>query len=140
MKTNSPNEDYERMEEVGCGGFGKIYKIRRRSDDALFAMKVVENVQYAEKQLVINEASLIAFLNSDEMIKCVDLYDFKNAVYIILELMEQGSMVDIITQGNKAYSEDFCRYSLYKVALGLSKMHAKQVLHRDIKSDNILTS
>ena len=83
---------------------------------------------------------MIAFLNSDEMIKCVDLYDFNNTVYIVLELMEQGSMVDIVTQGNMNYSEDFCRYSLYKVALGLSKMHAKQVLHRDIKSDNILTS
>ena len=49
-------------------------------------------------------------------------------------------MTDIVCNEYKTYSEDFCRYSLYKVALGLSKMHARQVLHRDIKSDNILTS
>jgi len=38
------------------------------------------------------------------------------------------------------YSEDFCRYALWKVARGLWSMHRKNVLHRDIKSDNILFS
>ena len=54
--------------------------------------------------------------------------------------MDQGSMTDICIDGNESYSEDFCRYSLYKVAKGLLAMHNKNVLHRDIKSDNILYS
>jgi len=37
-----------------------------------------------------------------------------------------------------ALSEDFCKYTLYCVLHGLADMHAKRVLHRDIKSDNIL--
>ena len=90
--------------------------------------------------MVINEASLIAYLDCDEMIKCEDLYHFQNNVYIILELMEQGSMTNIVTKYNKTYSENFCRYTLYKVAKGLQKMHLNNVLHRDIKSDNILHS
>ena len=66
--------------------------MRRRRDGELFAMKVVAGVQEEEKQLGINEASLIAFLDSDELIKCVDLYyhgagRVKN-IYIILELMD----------------------------------------------------
>ena len=52
--------------------------------------------------------------------------------------MDQGSMDKICTKGNESYSEDFCRYSLYKVAKGLLAMHNKNVLHRDIRSDNIL--
>ena len=54
--------------------------------------------------------------------------------------MDQGSMDKIVTKDYMNYSEDFCRYSLYKVALGLSKMHRHNVLHRDIKSDNVLFS
>lgn len=118
--------------------------MRRRRDGELFAMKVVAGVEEEEKQLVINEASLIAFLDSDELIKCVDLYYYGPArtksIYIVLELMDQGSMDRIVTRDYENYSEDFCRYSLYKVALGLSKMHRHNVLHRDIKSDNVLYS
>ena len=56
-----------------------------------------------------------------------------------MEFMDQGSMYRIIKHCHD-FTEDFCRYSLYKVAKGLSKMHQNNVLHRDIKSDNILHS
>ena len=49
---------------------------------------------------MINEASLIAFLDSEEMLKCVDLYDFRGRVSIILQFMDQGSMTDIILKSS----------------------------------------
>ena len=52
--------------------------------------------------------------------------------------MSGGSLTEISKLWSKRYSEDFCRYTLYKVAKGLQRMHSKQVLHRDIKGDNVL--
>ena len=101
-------------------------------------MKLLKDAQEDEKKLIINEASLIAFLDSNELIKCVDLFYFNKQIFIMLEYMEYGAMTDIVLGYHKIYSEDFCRYCLYKAALGLSKMHRHNVLHRDIKSDNIL--
>ena len=49
-------------------------------------------------------------------------------------------MTSIITQSRTEYSEGFCKYALYMVALGLNEMHQKNILHRDIKSENILCS
>ena len=89
---------------------------------------------------VINEASLIAYLECDEIIKCEDFYHFNNQMYIMLEYMDQGSMTDILSAQSETYSEDFCKYSLFKVATGLLKMHKNNVLHRDLKSDNIQCS
>ena len=54
--------------------------------------------------------------------------------------MDLGSMDSIVKKFHQSYSENFCRYSLYRVALGLQKMHKHNVLHRDIKSQNILCS
>ena len=46
--------------------------------------------------MVINEASLIAYLDSDEIIKCVELYQYNNSMFVLLEYMENGQMTDII--------------------------------------------
>ena len=55
-----------------------------------------------------------------------------------MEFMEGGNLTGIILDKTGDFSEAFIKYSLYKVALGLQKMHYHNVLHRDIKSDNIL--
>ena len=49
-------------------------------------------------------------------------------------------MDKVIRDYHQSYSEDFCKYTLYKAAMGLMKMHGQNVLHRDFKSCNILCS
>ena len=107
-------------------------------------MKQIRNVEKSHLNMVINEAALVSYLNSNcnELIRCEDLYysDKDKAVFIILEYMDQGSMQKICSEGYQSYSEQFCKYSLFKVLLGLKKMHDNNVLHRDIKSDNVIYS
>ena len=55
-----------------------------------------------------------------------------------MEWMDEGALVNIILTKKGELSEDFCKYSLYQVALGLQYMHERNILHRDIKSDDVL--
>ena len=103
-------------------------------------MKKVSSKIQKDIENVINEAKIMASLDCDELMKCFDLYYYKQVAYVMLEYMELGAMKNIVTKYHRNYTEDFCRYSLYKVLLGLKKMHDNDVLHRDIKSDNILHS
>ena len=112
--------------------------MRRLTDGKVFAMKQMSNYKSVDRPLLINEANLLSYLRCDEINKCFDVYDYEKSISIILELMDQSSMFEICTEGYKHYSEDFCRYSLYKVARGLLTMHNKNVVHRDIKSLNVL--
>ena len=68
-----------------------------------------------------------------------DIFDYNNRLLIIFEEMEGGSLDHIILSYHNKYSEAFCRYSLYMAAKGLQALHDANVIHRDIKSDNILS-
>ena len=52
--------------------------------------------------------------------------------------MDGYDITSIITNYHEHYSENFIKYSIYMAAKGVHAMHDKNVLHRDIKSDNIL--
>ena len=49
LKETNPALDYDTQEIIGQGGFGEVYRVKRKSDDKLFAMKRVKDVAAAEK-------------------------------------------------------------------------------------------
>lgn len=70
------------------------------------------------------------------MVQHVESYIWKNDVWIVMEYMEGGSLTDIVTQNYMAEPE--IATVCLEVLTGLSYLHAKGTIHRDIKSDNIL--
>ena len=71
------------------------------------------------------------------VLEIFDQYEFRNRLWIFVELMEDA-MTPIIANLKTIYSENVCAYILKQVLLGLKALHSKHVIHRDIKSDNIL--
>ena len=87
---------------------------------------------------MINECSLISALNSDQIVTFEEVFDFNHRICVYLEMMDGGDLAHIILTGKDIYSEEFCKYTLLMVARALQTMHRNNVLHRDIKADNIL--
>lgn len=70
------------------------------------------------------------------MVQHVESYIWKNDVWIVMEYMEGGSLTDIVTQIFMAERE--IATVCLEVLTGLEYLHSKGIIHRDIKSDNIL--
>ena len=70
IKTINPFSEWEEIGRCGRGGQAIVYKVKRKRDGLIAAMKTFKDVTNSEVKKVMQEASLISYINSDEMIKC----------------------------------------------------------------------
>lgn len=144
VKTTNPFLDYTLTETVlyrDDSGKEIVRLVHSSSDRTkLFAMKksITGYEESREKERMEGESLLLASINSDYIVKAEAIYNFEGSVYVLLEYMDGGALNKLVTQTFVPLTEDFVKYSLYRTAKGIQALHTRNVLHRDIKSDNVL--
>ena len=76
--------------------------------------------------------------NSWGMVRCYEAFFHKQRYWIFMDFMDGGAFTDMVEDLNGNVSEEFCKYSLKMAFTGLLELHRRNIIHRDIKSDNIL--
>ena len=139
-KTDDPSKYYDIIGKLGQGGFAKVFKVKRKSDGIVCALKFVEPKNDSERQIIINEIGVMRMCDENAgILKVLEAYDFKSRLWIFVELMDDA-LTSYVQTLYESYSEDVVRYVLKKSLEGLDFLHQKHIIHRDIKSDNLLMS
>ena len=127
------------MSKLGAGGFAKVFLVKRLTDNAQFALKFMEPKNDKERALIRNELAVMTKCkDNDNVIKCYDAYDYKSRLWFFLEFMDAGCLTPIVEERKGKIPESVCAYILYHTLNGLYSLHRRNIVHRDIKSDNIL--
>uniref|UniRef100_H1A4K0 non-specific serine/threonine protein kinase n=1 Tax=Taeniopygia guttata TaxID=59729 RepID=H1A4K0_TAEGU len=135
VRKEDPEKKYTGWELLGSGGFGTIYKAFNAATGRAVAIKVLD-LQHQGCEDVLKEILVMDKYKNPNIVTYLESYLVNEVVLMVLEFMDGGSLADVIRMKSLAVGHiaTVCRECL----LGLAFLHANQVIHRDIKSGNIL--
>lgn len=136
--TDDPNERYHDLVKVGQGASGGVYTAADAVTKQCVAIKQMELEKQPKKELIINEILVMKGSKHGNIVNFIESYLLKKDLWVVMEYMEGGSLTDIVTHSimTEGQMGAVCRETLK----GLKFLHSKGIIHRDIKSDNILLS
>jgi serine/threonine protein kinase len=136
---------YLRIEEIGSGAFGKIYKAVHCESKTLVALKVLSNLrkQLSEENFgrFLRETALLKKIAHEGVIRLyegeVTEVEGQKQAYLALEYF-QGTDLNSYIKCYGSLSWKKALRILYKVIIALDYIHSKGVIHRDLKPHNLM--
>ncbi|MBI3363851.1 MAG: protein kinase [Ignavibacteriae bacterium] len=130
---------YKILEKLGEGGMGVVYKAHDTKLDRLVALKFLPHYLTSdanEKERFYHEARAASALNHQNISTIYDINEFDNQLFIAMELVEGKTLKQLIAHEIPSIKK-FLEFAI-QACEGLAAAHEKGIVHRDIKSDNIM--
>ena len=125
---------------IGKGCFGTVYLGTDIANDKYVALKKIppEIKNDAQKiQALSNEILISAGVENENLVKILDLTDINNDKYIVYEFCNGGDLGRYLKYF-RSFDEVYVQYFMKQILSGLSELHAKKIIHHDLKPENVL--
>ncbi|MCJ1417404.1 Protein kinase [Xylographa parallela] len=149
-----PMASYVKQRKIGQGASGSVYiaKVqpdatspvaksvyKKDGDQARVAIKTMDLRNQPRKELIVNEIIVMKESLHPNIVNYLDSFLIENdtELWVIMEYMNGGALTDVI-ENNDSISEDQIAAICRETCKGLAHLHGQDIIHRDIKSDNVL--
>lgn len=133
---------YEIVSRIGTGGMADVYKAVDRVLNRYVAMKVLKR-EFREDETFVkkfrSEAQAAAGLQHANIVNVYDVAEDRGLYYIVMELVEGITLKDYIQKKERLNAKEVIGITL-QVCAGIEAAHSKNIIHRDIKPQNIIIS
>ncbi|XP_071282009.1 serine/threonine-protein kinase PAK 3-like [Agelaius tricolor] len=136
VSEGDPEAEYTELETIGKGGFGTVCMAVETATGEEVAIKKISLLQESGSELCLNEIQVMRGNKHANLVNYVDSYLLDEELWLVMEFMDGGSLHDVIRETRLAEGE--IAAVSRECLQGLDFLHSKQVIHRDVKSHNIL--
>ncbi|WVQ76770.1 hypothetical protein IAR50_006444 [Cryptococcus sp. DSM 104548] len=137
VSSNDPSLIYSKIKKVGQGASGMVFVAKTLSTGRKVAIKQMDLAQQPRKELIVNEIIVMKESQHPNVVNFLDAFLVRGSeLWVVMEFMEGGALTDVI-ENNKLSEAQIAAICL-ETCRGLQHLHLRSIIHRDIKSDNLL--
>jgi eukaryotic-like serine/threonine-protein kinase len=132
--------NYDLLEKIAEGGMGAIYRGRHRESGEVVAIKIMPTHMTGNPVLLKRfeqEFRAASRLDHPNIVRALDYGDTGSSPYLVMEFVEGESLGQKLEREGKMPEAEAIRI-IAQVAQGLHRAHKQNLVHRDVKPDNIL--
>ena len=154
VSRENPMDSYSKQKKIGQGASGSVYVARIKESatshiareiyrthgpKGQVAIKQMDLRNQPRKELIVNEIIVMKDSKHPNIVNFLDsfLQESSNELWVVMEFMEGGALTDVI-DNNPVITEDQIATICNETCKGLAHLHSQDIIHRDIKSDNVL--
>ena len=137
-------KNFEIINKIGNGSYSEVFKVRRKEDKEIYALKKVKmkNLKEKEKQNSLNEIRILASIKSPFVISYKEAFfvEEDKTLNLVMEYADNGDLYQKIKlfKKKKLFFEEKEIWKIFiQITRGLKSLHSLNILHRDFKCANI---
>lgn len=135
-------EDLDMIRILGAGTFGKVWLATHKENKQAYALKVQvkkQLIEYNQAEGVIREKNIMAKLDHPFIVKMASHWKDDDKLYMLLKLYQGGELQTVIhTDSRDGIPEWAAKFYAANMLEGLSYMHHRHIIYRDLKPENVL--
>ncbi|KAI7741415.1 hypothetical protein M8C21_000875 [Ambrosia artemisiifolia] len=137
------SDTFERFEKIGQGTYSNVYRARDHKTGRMMALKKVrfDNFQPESVRFMAREITILRKLDHPNIMKLEGIITSRlsSNIYLVFEYMEHD-LAGLVSSPNIRFNDSQIKCYIRQLLKGVEHFHSRGILHRDIKTSNILVN
>ncbi|KAM6222738.1 myosin light chain kinase, smooth muscle isoform 2-T2 [Rhynchocyon petersi] len=129
---------YDIEERLGSGKFGQVFRLVEKKTGKIWAGKFFKAYSAKEKENIRQEISIMNCLHHPKLVQCVDAFEEKANIVMVLEIVSGGELFERIIDEDFELTERECIKYMKQISEGVEYIHKQGIVHLDLKPENIM--
>jgi len=133
-------DDFELLNVIGKGSFGKVMQVKKKDDNKIYAMKVLRKEAIIARKQVAHtraEKSILQKIQHPFIVRLHYAFQTKDKLYMILDYVNGGELFFHLKKEGR-FPEIRVKFYAAEIVCAMAHLHSLQVVYRDLKPENIL--